>query len=224
MKHEIRNKPDYASLRVFLDEGDAIVTETGAMMAMDGRLKMDTNMKGGMFAAAKRAFGGESLFLNTYTGTGPEQRIDIAPASPGDMVHVELDGSKTITVQKGSYCASTPDVTVDSKWAGAKGFFSGESLIMLRCSGTGHLWMSSYGAIHAVDVEGSYIVDTGHIVAFEDSLTFKVTKTGGMKSLFLSGEGLVCKFSGTGKVWIQTRNAPSLASFLHPFRRVQKSD
>ncbi|MEZ4316419.1 MAG: TIGR00266 family protein [Myxococcota bacterium] len=224
MRHEIRNKPDYASLVAFLDEGDAIVTEAGAMMAMHPGLKMETNMKGGLFAAAKRALGGESVFLNTYTGTGAEQRIDIAPSSPGDLIHIALDGSRAMTVQKGSFCACTPGVTVDSKWAGAKGFFGGESLIMLKCSGSGDLWLSSYGAIHAVDVEGSYVVDTGHIVAFDDGLTYNVTKTGGMKSLFLSGEGLVCRFTGSGRVWIQTRNAPALASFLHPFRRVQKRD
>jgi uncharacterized protein (TIGR00266 family) len=84
--------------------------------------------------------------------------------------------------------------------------------------------MSSYGAIHEVHVEDTYVVDTGHIVAFEDTLQYNVTKTGGMKSLFLSGEGLVCNFVGTGRVWIQTRNAPSLASFLHPFRRVVKNN
>jgi uncharacterized protein (AIM24 family) len=81
--------------------------------------------------------------------------------------------------------------------------------------------MSTYGAIHAVDVTGTYTVDTSHIVAFEDSLTFHVRSIGGMKSLFLSKEGLVCQFSGTGRLWLQTRSAPSLASFLHPFRRVK---
>lgn len=220
MRHEILNKPDYASLHVFLDEGESVVTEAGAMMAMDPRLKMETNMKGGMFAAAKRALGGESVFLNTYTATGPDQRIDIAPSAPGDLIHLDMDGSRSVTVQRGSYCASTLGVTVDSKWGGAKGFFAGEGLVMLKCTGAGDLWLSSYGAIHEVDVDGGYTVDTSHIVAFEDTLTYSIRKSGGMKSLFLSGEGLVCAFEGRGRLWIQTRNAPALAGFLHPFRRV----
>lgn len=224
MHHEIRNKPDYASLHVLLDEGESIVTEAGAMMGMDPSLKMSTNMKGGLMGAAKRALGGESVFLNTYTGTGPAQRLDVAPSSPGDLIHLSMDGSQAIMVQRGSFCASTPDIEVSSKWGGAKAFFGGEALIMLKCSGTGELWLSSYGAIHPVQVEGSYTVDTGHIVAFEESLTFNVARSGGMKSLFLSQEGLVCKFTGHGTVWIQTRNAPALASFLHPFRRVQKKN
>lgn len=224
MRHEIKNKPDYASLHLTLDEGEKVVTEAGAMMAMDAGLKMETNMKGGLMAAAKRALGGESVFLNTYTSTGEGQRLDVAPAAPGDVIHLVLDGSRAITTQRGAYCASTPGVSVDSKWGGAKSFFGGEGLIMLKCTGEGDLWLASYGAIHEVDVDGSYTVDTGHIVAFEDSLSFKVTKTGGMKSLFLSGEGLVCAFTGTGKLWIQTRNAPALASLLHPFRRVKQKN
>lgn len=221
MQHEIRNRPDYASLHIVLATGEAVVTEAGAMMGMDPALKMETNMKGGILAAAKRALGGESVFMNTYTATGDGQRLDLAPSAPGDLAHAALDGTKAIMVQKGSYCACTPGVTVDTKWGGAKSFFGGEGLLMLKCHGQGDLWMSSYGAIHEVQVNGSYTVDTGHIVAFEETLTFNVTKAGGMKSLFLSQEGLVCAFRGTGRLWIQTRNAPALASFFHPFRRVQ---
>ena len=176
---------------------------------------MDTNMKGGLLGAAKRALGGESIFLNTYTSTGAGQRLDIAPAMPGDMEHIHLDG-RSVMVQRGSFCACTPGVTVDTKWGGAKTFFGGEGLLMLKCHGTGELWVSSYGAIHAVDVKDTYTVDTGHIVAFEDSLTFNVRKVGGMKSLFFSGEGLVCEFSGTGRLWIQTRNPQEYGQALGP--------
>jgi uncharacterized protein (TIGR00266 family) len=181
---------------------------------------METNMKGGLMAGIMRAAGGESFFQNTYTGTGVGQRLDLAPAAPGDMEHVSLDNA-TVVVQRGSYVASTPGITVDAKWEGAKGFFSGESMVMLSCSGVGDLWFGSYGAIHCEEVDGTYVVDTGHIVAFDKSLTYRVRSSGGMKSLFFSGEGLVCEFSGRGRVWFQTRNAPTLAEFLHPFRRVK---
>ncbi|MDP6932725.1 MAG: TIGR00266 family protein, partial [Myxococcota bacterium] len=220
MQFEIRNKPDFASLHVVLDSGEQVVTEAGAMMGMNPELEMKTNMQGGLLGAAKRALGGESVFLNTYTATGAAQRLDIAPSAPGDMEHIAMEGG-AVMVQSGSYCASTPGVTVDTKWGGARTFFGGEGLLMLRCHGSGELWISSYGAIHAVDVRGTYTVDTGHIAAFEESLTFKVRKVGGMKSLFLSGEGLVCEFTGNGRLWFQTRNAPALASFLHPFRRIK---
>jgi uncharacterized protein (TIGR00266 family) len=223
MQHEIRNKPDFASLHLTLDSGEQVVTEAGAMMGMTGGLTMETNMKGGLGGAFKRALGGESLFLNTYTSGGDGEQLDLAPSSPGDIVHLEMTGN-AVMMQSGAYMASTTGVEVDSKWQGAKGFFSGEGLFLLRCSGTGDLWCSSYGAIHAVQVSGSYIVDTSHIVGFDEGLNYSIRKSGGLKSLFLSGEGLVCEFTGTGRLWLQTRNAPALASFLHPFRPVKSKN
>lgn len=220
MQHDIRNNPDFASLHVVLDQGEQIVTEAGAMMGMSSDLKMATNMRGGLLGAAKRALGGESIFLNTYTATGDGQRLDIASSAPGDVEHMSLSEG-AVMVQSGSFLCSTPGVTVDTKWGGARTFFGGEGLFMLRCAGQGDLWISSYGAIFAVDIEGSYVVDTGHIVAFEENLQFKVRSVGGLKSLFFSSEGLVCEFSGTGRLWIQTRNSSALAGFLHPFRPVR---
>lgn len=223
MEFEIRHKPDFAMLSVTMDEGEQVITETGAMMGMSPTMKMESNMKGGLMAAAKRAMSGESLFLNTYTATAGGQRLDVAPASPGDMEHIKLDGG-AVVVQSGSYCACTPGITIDSKWGGWKSLRAGEGLIMLHCSGTGELWISSYGAIHMEQVSGTYVVDTSHIVAFDETLTFNVRSVGGLKSRFLSGEGLVCEFSGTGRVWMQTRSAPTLAEFLHPFRRIKPSN
>ena len=223
MQHEIKHKPDFASLHVHLDKGEQVVTESGAMMGMSLSLKMETNMKGGLLGAAKRALGGESVFLNTYTAEEDGQRLDVAPSTPGDIVHLGMTGN-AVMVQSGSYMACTPGINVDSKWGGAKSFFGGEGLFMLKCSGEGDLWISSYGAIHEINVEGTYVVDTAHIVAFDETLTFNVRSVGGMKSLFFSSEGLVCEFSGRGRLWIQTRNAPAIASFLHPFRRMKTNN
>ena len=84
------------------------------------------------------------------------------------------------------------------------------------------MWFNSYGAIIEIDVDGDYVVDTGYIVAFQEGLDYSITKVGGFKSLFFSGEGLVCRFSGKGKVWIQTRQVPALSWFLRPFRPIEK--
>jgi len=91
-------------------------------------------------------------------------------------------------------------------------------MFLIKASGTGDLWFNSYGGIMEIDVADSYIVDTGHIVAFTQGLDYRVSRVGGYKSLFFSGEGLVCRFSGQGKVWIQTRKIGPLTSFLRPFR------
>jgi uncharacterized protein (TIGR00266 family) len=131
--------------------------------------------------------------------------------------------NETLMLQSGSFHAATPGVEITSKWNGAKGFFSGEGLFLIKTSGSGDLFMSSYGAIEMVEVQGSYVLDTSHIVAFDASLTYNI-RTGGMKSLFFSGEGLVCHFSGRGRLWYQTRSAGALAAFLHPFRPQKKGD
>lgn len=134
------------------------------------------------------------------------------------MEHVYLDNN-IIYLQNSAFVASDMEVNVETKWQGlVKGFFSGESLFLIRCSGVGDLWFNTYGAMIEIDVKGDYVVDTGHIVAFTDGLDYRITKVGGYKSLFLSGEGLVCRFSGEGKVWIQTRQAPAFAAWLYPFR------
>ena len=220
MQHEIKSKPDFAFLSLRLDKGEQVVAESGSMVGMSTDLGLDTQMKGGLGGALKRALGGESLFMNTYTARADNQRLDLAPATPGDVEHLSLDGG-SVLVQSGSYMSSALGVEVDSKWTGARGFFSGEGLFMLRCTGQGDLWISSYGAISRVDVDGSYIVDTGHIVAFDDSLRYELKSIGGLKSLLFSKEGVVCEFSGEGRLWIQTRCSVPLVGFLHPFRSIK---
>ena len=198
------------------------------MVARDTGVEMKTNLRGGLASSLKRSvLGGESLFLNTFTASAPGQRLYLAPAPEGDMQVFHMEPGREIIMQSGSFVAAEPSVVLDTKWAGFKGFLSGEGLFFLRCEGTGDLFFNTYGGIHQIELDGSdrYIVDTSHIVAFTDGLDFRINKIGGMKSLFFSGEGLVCDFTGKGKLWFQTRSAPSLASFLHPFRRVKpKSD
>ncbi|MEN0067654.1 MAG: TIGR00266 family protein [Myxococcota bacterium] len=218
MKYEIRNRPNYASLHVTLKPGDAVVTEAGAMMGMSSGILLDTSLQGGPWGALQRRLSGESMFLNTYTATRPGQRIDIAPAQPGDLVHVGLTGN-ALVVQRGAYVACTPGITVDAKWGGWRSLVGGEGLVMLRCQGDGDLFLSSYGAIHPVQVQGTVIIDTSHVVAFDDSLSWFPKPVGNLNSLLRSGEGIVMQFTGQGRVWIQTRAAPGLAELLHPYRR-----
>jgi len=141
----------------------------------------------------------------------------------GDVEVLELDGRSPVMLSSGAFLASAPSVNLDTKWAGSRGFFSGQGLFLLEAEGTGPLFFASYGGIHAVDVgPAGYICDTSHIVGFTGGLTYDVTKVGGLKSLFFSGEGLVCRFTGQGRLWIATRNPGALASFLEPYRRVER--
>jgi len=226
MRYELLDKPDYGMIRVTFEQaGEAIVVESGAMVARDTTVAMKTSMRGGLLAAAKRAaLGGESFFMNTFTASRGGETLWLAPASEGDVEHRKLSSGEALFVQSGAFVAASSDVKVDTKWGGAKGFFSGAGLFLLRCAGPGDLFFSTYGAVLPIDVTDGLIVDTDHIVAFEPTLEYRIKKVGGMKALFLSGEGLVCEFSGKGRLWVQTRSPSSLAGFLEPFRRVKKSD
>jgi uncharacterized protein (TIGR00266 family) len=227
MHTELRHNPDFGIVRVtFQQPGEQIITESGAMVARDSAVDMKTNMQGGLGGALKRKLlGGESLFQNTFTATAPGQTVWIAPAAEGTVECIDLQPGMELFLQSGAYLASTSGVVLDTKWQGAKGFFSG-GLFLLRAYGQGQIWFSSYGGLHAVDIGvqyPGYICDNSHMVAFTIGLQYQVKKLGGLKSLFFSGEGLVCEFAGQGRLWMQTRNPSSLATFLHPFRRVASS-
>ncbi len=227
MHYEILDKPDYGIIRVSFDQaGEQLLVEASAMVARDTALQMQTQLQGGMLAAAKRKMlGGESLFQNTFTATSPGQTLWVAPGPEGDVESLEFDGTQEVFLNSGAFLASAPTITVDSKWGGARGFFSGTGFFLLKASGTGPLFFNGYGGIHAVDVgPAGYICDTGHIVGFTSGLEYNVTKVGGLKSLFFSGEGLVCRFQGQGRLWLSTRNAANLAAFIHPFRRLKSNN
>ena len=90
-------------------------------------------------------------------------------------------------------------------------------MFWLKCSGQGNLFLSSFGAIYEEYVDGEHIVDTGHIVAFEDTLQFELVKAGtSLIGSFLGGEGFVCKFSGQGRLFVQSHNPPGFGKALGP--------
>lgn len=217
-KFTIKGRPDYSFLEVEIPANETIKVEASSMATMDTNLRMKTKMRGGL----GRLFTGESIFINEFTAEGGIGEIGIAPALPGDLVHQYLDND-IIYLQNSAFVAADMGVEVESKWQGlTKGFFSGESLFLIRCSGKGDLWFNSYGAIIEIDVTDNYVVDTGNIVAFTDGLDYRISKVGGYKSLFFSGEGFVCRFSGQGKVWIQTRGADAFTAWAHYFRPAGK--
>lgn len=225
MQHQLIDTPDFGMLQITFDQpGEKIVSESGAMVAMDTAVQMQTTMRGGLMAAAKRKLlGGESLFQNTFISTSPGQRVFLSPGPEGDLRAMNLAPGQSFFLQSGAYVAHVGDqLVLDTKFGGVKGFFGGVGLFMLRVTGPGTVYYCAYGALHEIDVppEG-YTVDNAHLVGFTEGLTYNVRKFGGFKGLFFSGEGLVCDFQGQGKIYLQTRNAGSLAAFLHQYRPVK---
>lgn len=209
--------PAFTLARVALDQGEAVKAESGAMVSMSGTVDIQTRMQGGFLGAlARKVLTSESFFQNTFTATRAPGEVTLAPSLPGDIQVREM-GGESIILQSGAYLASDPRIEIETKWGGAKTFFAREGLFLLRAWGTGTLLFSSYGAIVEVAVPPSgYVVDTGHLVAFEPSLHWEVDKVGGIKSLLFSGEGLVCRFTGSGRLWLQTRSFDSFLGEVIP--------
>jgi len=210
MNIEILHQPDSAIARINLDAGEELVAEAGCMIAMSGYINASTTLRqgkgGGVLGGLKRLVAGESLFLSVFRSPKAGGEIFLAPKFMGDILHYPVTGMGLV-VQSTSYLASESDVDIELGFQGFRSLFSGESLFWLNITGSGSVILSSFGAVYAVDVDGEFIVDTGHIVAFEKSLNFEISKAGSnWIGAFLGGEGLVCCFKGQGKVFCQTHN------------------
>lgn len=217
---EIKNQGAFALAVVNLQPEQTIAAEAGAMVSMSANVDLHSEMKGGVFGALKRAVGGESAFVSTFTARGGAGEVTLAPGAPGDVVGIEMQ-NQTFMVQSTSYLAGDTSLQVDTKFGGAKSFFGGEGLFVLNISGTGLLLVSSFGAIHRRTLRPGeqYVVDTGHLVAWEGHMQYnlrKAAKSGYLRS-FLSGEGMVAEFTGPGEILVQTRNLAAFASMLKPF-------
>ncbi|MCX8024137.1 MAG: TIGR00266 family protein [Thermanaerothrix sp.] len=226
MEIEILYRPSYSVARVKLAANEALLAETGAMVGMSAGVQLETKMKGGFLKSLSRSvLGGESFFVNTFRAPSQGGEILLAPTLPGDVFLLELN-NETYLVQSGSFMASSEGIQTDTKWSGARTFFGGEGLIMLRCSGTGKLLLSSYGAIHELDLKvgETYTVDTGHLVAFKENVGFRVRAVGGLKSTLFGGEGLVVDLTGPGKVLLQTRSEGAFLDWLIPKLPKHSSD
>lgn len=227
MRFSIEHGPAFAWLKVQLAPNEVVTAEAGAMVRRDPHVVMSTRLnasrKAGIlaviaafFVALIRKFaGGETVFVNDFSA-GSAGEVVLAPALSGHIVHRQLGSQERLFVQTGSYLASSGDVNTRVRWGGLRSLFGGEGLVLLECSGSGELFLNSYGGIVPVQVDGSYVVDTGHIVAFDGTLDFRVRSVGGVKAFLFSGEGLVCEFSGRGTVYVQSRNLKSLVGWISP--------
>lgn len=216
MRLQIDGNPDYGHLRVDLGPGERFLAEGGAMTWMDAGVTVKARLLGGVVRALVRKLtGGESLFVGEYAASSGGEAV-FSPASPGMVVQRAMRGD-SITLTAGSFFACTPGIELRTKFGGLRSVFSGEGLFFMECSGTGELFFNSFGSIVEKEIDGSFVVDTSHVVAWEPGLSYSIRGMGGIKSTLLSGEGLVMEFSGRGKLYLQTRTMPGLASWLTPF-------
>lgn len=218
MQIEILNSPGSAAAKVIFSPGETLTAEGGSMIAVSNNVQVSTTTlskgRGNIFKAAKRMLAGESFFLNHYTVNGGDGEIYLSSVHLGDMKAFNIQNADLI-VQGDSFVACSDGVTINTTYQGLKNLFAGESLFWTHLSGSGQVIFSSFGAIYPIRVEGEHIVDTSHIVAFEKSLSFSLTKPGkSWLSAILGQEGLVCKFKGNGIVWCQSHNSSTFGKIL----------
>jgi uncharacterized protein (TIGR00266 family) len=218
MNYEIKYKPSYAMLVVTLGQGETITAESGAMTYMDPAIEAHTRKREKSFwgTLGLSLVGGQSFWVNDYTATAPNLQVGFVAAPVGDIEKLEVRAGQGYIIQKSAYIASTQGVDLDIQWQGfSKGLF-GQGLFMIKTSGNGQLFINTFGAIdtHTLQAGQTLIVDNFHLVAFNDTCTYKVTKFGGLKETLLGGEGLVTQITGPGDVHIQTKNVKEFVDWL----------
>lgn len=226
MEIAIRHDPSFAVARCTLGGSEVVRAESGAMMATSEGIAIEASMQGGLMRSLKRGvLGGESFFITTYTAPPAGGWVDVAAHLPGDMTIVEV-GSQPVFIQRGSFIASETGVEIDTKWGGFKNLFGGEGGFLLRATGQGTVVLSCYGALDRIRLaEGeTVVVDSGHMVAFDEGVTFNLRRAAGGKTIqtLKSGEGFVFDFRGPGEVMVQSRNPDALVQWLTtvlPFSR-----
>lgn len=208
----------FTMLKVKLDAGERIKAESDAMVAMTANVRVEGKLEGGVLGGLGRMLTGEKFFFQTLAAEHGPGEVYLSPAVPGDIYEILLDGSTDYILQKDGFFAGSDSISITTKMQNlAQGFFSGEGFFVIRAGGQGMLFVSSYGAIHPIDLAAGeeIIVDNYHLVAWPENMSYTVEKAAsGWISSFTSGEGLVCRFRGPGRVLIQTRNPKGFASWI----------
>ncbi len=217
MQSEIKGSQAFAYVDVELEPGEALVSESDAMSSMDADLDMTASFNGGFFSALLKKFlGGETLFVSRFSNnTSAPKKLTLVQPVPGEVRCVELNDEE-FHLQPGAFLACSEGVSLGLRWAGIVSFIAREGLFKLTVKGDGKVWYGAYGALLEKEIDGEYIVDTTHLVAYEPGIDLKLQLAGGIFSSLFGGEGLVTRVQGKGKIIVQTRSVSGLAAWLNP--------
>lgn len=219
MNYQILYQDAFPVVKCDLAQGESIKAESDAMVAMSGTLDVNGSMGGNLISGiARRVLAGESFFFQNIVASRGPGYVLLGHPIPGGIIDVYLDGSYNLRVQKDGFLAATQGIQVDTAIQNlAQGIFSREGFFVVNARGRGTVFLSSYGAIHAINLDPGEeaIVDNGHLVAWPDYMNYRIEKaSNGWISSIMSGECLVCRFRGPGTVLIQTRNPASFTQWI----------
>ena len=203
----------FGSVLVKIGPGETFVSESGAMFRASDNVDIDVTTRnrsggGGLMSGVRRMMAGESFFLSTYrTRDGAPGEVALAPTLAGEVAFIECRGGGRWLCAGGSFLGASQGLDLDTQFQGLRGALSGESLSFLAASGVGELLVSAFGSVQTIEVDGKLTVDTGHVVAFQDTLEYSLDRAGGSWiQSFLASEGVVLNFSGRGTVYVQSHN------------------
>lgn len=219
MNYEIKGTPLPAVI-CYLDDGEQMITEKGAMSWMSPNMQMETK-GGGVGKMFGRAFSGEAMFQNIYTANG-NGMIAFASSFPGSIIPFEIAPGKEMVVQKSGFLAaqSGVELSVHVNHRPAAGLFGGEGFIMQKLSGQGMAFVEIDGAVVEYELaQGQQMVlDTGYLAAMEMSCQMSIQQVKGLKNKLLGGEGFFnTVVTGPGKIWVQTMPISNVAGAIQPF-------
>lgn len=233
--HEIDYKikgHDIQYVEIELDPQETVIAEAGAMFYMKEGISFEAKMGDGsepdkglfgkLISAASRKITGESIFITHFThrGTG-KSHVAFAAPYPGTIVPIDLKemGGSLIAQRDAFLCAAlgTKLSMHLNKKLGA-GFFGGEGFILQKLQGDGKAFIHAGGTLVEHELHGETLrVDTGCVVAFQESIDFSIEQSGNLKSMIFGGEGLfLATLRGTGKVWLQSMPISKLIREISP--------
>ncbi len=216
MDVEIRSRPSFGHLNVRLGAGEKILAEAGAMASMTKDIVMSPRMNGGFVRGlARKALAGETLFINEFS-TDKGGEIVLTQPWPGDVDCVTLNDTD-LFLQSGAFLACESGVRMELSFAGFTSLVAREGLFRTRVAGSGRVWFGAVGGVLMREVREELIVDSGHLVAYDTSLSLSLGLPGGIFSSFFGGEGLIARVRGPGRVWLQSRSLESVAGWTNGY-------
>lgn len=219
MNITVEGAPAFGFLHVDLEPGEKFMAESDAMASMSAAMDMTAKLNGGLIKGLLKKFlGGESLFINEFANnTQSTLRVTVTQPFPGDVMVLDIKDGEKLYLQPGAYICSEPSVNLGMKWAGFNSWIGGEGLFKLEISGSGKVAIGAYGGLLEKEVTGEMIVDTDHLVAYPPGFSIKTQLSGNIISSFTSGEGLVMRLKGNGKIIVQTRSIGGLTKWVNRF-------
>lgn len=207
----------FRMLKVSLAPNQVMIVEPGAMASMQTQLQVHTFINQGFLQALLLKFlGSESFFINFYKNTDSQHReLYLSQSTPGEIIERTLN-NESLYIQAGSLIARTANVKPKVVWAGIASWLTGEGLFRLMLTGQGKIWYGCYGAVIEKEIVGDYIVDSGHLLSYPTDMKLSLKLAGSLFSSIVSGEGMVLKLTGNGKVQLQTRSIKGFAQWLNP--------